>query len=189
VRNTRVFDRFVPLTTQAGFTLAGTYNDPARADRERPAAWRVPTMAPYDRLRASGGNEAVLEQRFRAEAVAYARRHPPYVAKVIAFNTMRLLDLRGPGTERPAATESGISGRVSDVDVYAFYVLALLALLGAAAGGLRGMPVSVWLVPVAMAISLVPVIAYMRYRLPIDPFLIVIVAGAVAHQRLRGVAG
>jgi hypothetical protein len=31
-----VFDSFVPLSTQLGTALAGTYNDVARSDREHP---------------------------------------------------------------------------------------------------------------------------------------------------------
>jgi 4-amino-4-deoxy-L-arabinose transferase-like glycosyltransferase len=36
IRNAVVFDSFVPLSTQLGTALAGTYNDVARSDREHP---------------------------------------------------------------------------------------------------------------------------------------------------------
>ena len=40
IRNAVVLDRFIPVTTQLGSALAGTYNDEARTDRENPASWR-----------------------------------------------------------------------------------------------------------------------------------------------------
>lgn len=178
VRNYRAFHEFVPLTTQAGLTLAGTYNDVSRNDHGSPASWRVPTMAPYDRLLQSGGNEAALDRKFGSQALHYAWHNPRYVAKVAYFNLGRLLGLQGAATEHPAARETGVSTAVSDLDVYSFYLLGILAIWAVMTGGLRGIPTFVWLVPIAMAISLVFVIAYMRYRLPIDPFLILLGAGA-----------
>jgi 4-amino-4-deoxy-L-arabinose transferase-like glycosyltransferase len=37
IRNAVVFDRFIPVSTQLGSALAGTYNEQARADKENPA--------------------------------------------------------------------------------------------------------------------------------------------------------
>jgi hypothetical protein len=185
VRNTLSFDEFVPLSTQAGFTLAGTYNVTSRDDRQSPAAWRPPTMPPYAALLRRGQSEATLERRFRSLALDYAEANPGYVAKVAYFNLGRLLGLQGASTERPAARETGISERVSDLDVYAFYVLALLAIWAVAAGVARGTPRFVWAIPLAIALSLVFVISYMRYRIPIDPFLILLVGGAIGGARLR----
>ena len=41
IRNAVVFDRFIPVSTQLGSALAGTYNDQARLDKENPASWRA----------------------------------------------------------------------------------------------------------------------------------------------------
>jgi hypothetical protein len=181
VRDANDFHRFVPVSTQTGFTLAGTYNSVARSDRQSPASWHVPTMPPYDRLLRRGENEAALDQAFLSHALDYAERNRGYVAKVAFFNTGRLLELQGPSTEHPAAGESGISPGVSDLDVYAFYVMALLAGAAMLGGALRGMPRLVWIMPLALAVSLILVIAYMRYRLPLDYFLILFVAGGAAR--------
>jgi hypothetical protein len=194
IRDALAFHRFVPVTTQAGFTLAGTYNPVSRADAQNPAAWHVPTMAPYDRLVRPGVDEAVLAQRFASTVLDFAEHDPLYVAKVALFNTGRLLELQGPSTERPAARESGISPLTSDLDVYSFYVLGILALASILAGALRGTPAFMWIVPLLMAASLILVLAWMRYRWPIDSFVILIVAAAAPRflrrdgmlQRLPG---
>ena len=41
IRNAVELRAFVPVTTQFGSALAGTYNDEARTDRENPASWRT----------------------------------------------------------------------------------------------------------------------------------------------------
>jgi 4-amino-4-deoxy-L-arabinose transferase-like glycosyltransferase len=185
VRNTLAFHQLVPISTQAGFTLAGTYNDVSRGYRPSPAAWRAPTMPPYLALRRPRENEATIERRFRSTALSYAESNPGYVAKVAYFNLGRLLELQGPSTERAAAPAAGISRRTSDLDVYAFYLLAVLTVAAIAAGALRRTPAFVWAVPLALTLSLVFVIAYMRYRLPIDPFLVLLVGGAIAARVRR----
>lgn len=180
IRNTLAFHQFVPLTTQTRFSLAGTFNDVSRNDKRSPAAWRVPILAPYDRLARPGDNEAALDQRYRSVALDYARNDPGYVAAVAYFNLRRLLDLQGPGTEHPAARESGISKAISDLDVYFFYGLGILAVGALLVGARLEIPSFAWVVPPALVLSLIFVTGYMRYRLSLDPFLILLVAGAFA---------
>ena len=135
-------------------------------------------------------DEAELERRFRSRAMEYAWENPSYVLEVGCWNTLRLLGLQGSALEHQAAPESGIGNRTSDIDVYAFYLLAVGALASLIAGAARRTPGFVWALPIFLALSLVFVISYMRYRLPIDPFLILLVAAglvrlATAMQELR----
>jgi len=183
IRNTLAFHRFVPVSTQAGLSLAGTFNDAARTDSREPARWRVPTMPPYRALLQKHDNEAALDQHFFSQVVTYVGAHPTYVAKAGYYNLGRLLDLEGPAIEHDASSETGISTRTSDIDVYAFYILGLLAIFAIMRGALRSAPPFVWSIPVLLALSLIFVIAYMRYRLPIDPFLILLVAGTWRSAR------
>lgn len=176
VRDAVAFHRFVPLSTQTGFTAAGTYNSVSYAHEAR---WIVPTMPPYNRLRAPHETEAQIELKFRSAVLRFIRRHPGYVLRVGYYNLGRLLELEGPGFERGAAAENGLSFTVSDIDVYSFYALAALSLLALLRGGLRRAPAFVWGVPLALVLSLIFVLAYMRYRFPIDPFLILLVAGGL----------
>src|SRR5204863_9241985 len=80
VRNARVMHAFVPVSTQVGYTLAGTYNDASRADSSQPALWREAehgASPEYARLvqRAStqGWDELRLGRRMRSQAVAEIR--------------------------------------------------------------------------------------------------------------------
>ena len=99
IRNARELHAFVPISTQFGSALAGTYNDAARGDTQNPAAWQgirhVPDYA-YLFSRVGETNEAVLEQKLRAASLHYIREHPTYVAKVGWWNTRRMLDLAQP---------------------------------------------------------------------------------------------
>jgi hypothetical protein len=185
VRDALVFHRLVPIATQTGLTLAGTYNPVSYADRRDPARWLVPTMAPYRALQRAGPSEAEIDRAFLSQVIRFVRAHPGYVATAGFYNLGRLLDLQGPVFEHAASAESGISARVTDVDVYAFYALGILAAAAVLAGGLRTAPALVWLMPLLMAISLIFVLAYMRYRLPIDAFLILFAAGGVERLRRR----
>ena len=85
IRNARELHHFVPISTQFGSALAGTYNDAARGDTQNPAAWQgirhVPDYA-YLFRRVGETNEAVLEAELRAASLHYIREHPTYVAKV-----------------------------------------------------------------------------------------------------------
>jgi 4-amino-4-deoxy-L-arabinose transferase-like glycosyltransferase len=181
VRNTLSFHQFVPISTQGGFTLAGTYNDVSRTDKQNPAGWRVPLMPPYNALLRPNESEAALERKFRSQALGYAGRHPGYVFTVAYFNLGRLMGLQGPALERATAPETGIGPLTSDADVYSFYLLVVLTAIAISRGALRRAPMFLWLVPVALVVSLIFVTSYMRYRLPIDPFLILAVAAVTGR--------
>lgn len=185
IRNRLAFHRFVPITTQAGYTLAGTYNEVSLHNPRNPAGWLVPTMPPYDRLLARGENEATIEQHFRSAVLRFIAHHPAYVLEVGFFNLGRLLELQGPSFEHVSAPESGLEPGTSDLDVYAFYLLAAAALLALLLRSYRAAPAFLWGVPAAMAVSLIFVSADMRYRFPIDPFLIVLVAAAFQAPAVR----
>jgi hypothetical protein len=105
IRNALVLQQFVPVTTELGNTMAGTYNDKARLAPERPAAWTEPRRTPeyrsYYRQRAL--NDATLDQALRSAAFHYIGKHPTYLWEVLRWNTVRLFDLAG-------FTESHIGG-------------------------------------------------------------------------------
>ena len=68
IRNAVVFDRFIPVSTQLGSALAGTYNDQARLDKENPASWRsIRHLPEYRALYARLGEipEPVVEDELR----------------------------------------------------------------------------------------------------------------------------
>ena len=190
VRNAVVLDTFIPVSTQLGSALAGTYNDQARADTRNPASWRavfhVPEFVePYRRIRRTP--EAELEQTLRAASLAYVGQHPGYVGTVAYWNTVRTLELAGLRRSRATAAVIGISRGWSDAGVVCFWLVAALALAGALTASARRTPAWVWLVPVLMFLSVVFIVVETpRYRTAVDPFIVLLAAMALVslHARL-----
>jgi 4-amino-4-deoxy-L-arabinose transferase-like glycosyltransferase len=182
VRSSTELDAFVPTTTQAGFTLAGAYNDQARDDPSFPAAWRPPTMEPYaELLRARGTNEAERERALRAEALEYAADHPLYVPRVVFWATVRMLNLADPELERLSAKEAGVGGGFATANRFAIWLLLPLAAAGAFTAAARAAPRWLWLVPLLLWLSVAIAIGATRYRTPVDPFLVLLAALAVSR--------
>jgi 4-amino-4-deoxy-L-arabinose transferase-like glycosyltransferase len=183
-RNARELHAFVPVTTQLGWALAGTYNDDARNDRENPASWRalfhVAELRAIDR-RHRGEPEAERERRWRAFGLEYIGEHPTYVAQVVYWNTRRLLDLASWDWSRHTASTVSVTPGWSDVGVVCFWLFAVLALF---ARRVREAPAYVWAVPLLMYVSVVLLASETpRYRAALDPFLILL--AALALQRLQ----
>jgi len=200
VRNQVVFGTFVPVSTQVGSALAGTYNDQARTDEENPASWRSVRHIPeYDRIWASVSrrSEPELDHELRDIAKRYIAQHPGYVAEVGWWSTARMLDLTGLKWSRHTMGTIGIEPRWADVSVACFWAFALLALAGAFTRRARQAPLFVWLVPVLMYLSVVfLVVETPRYRTGIDPFIVMLAALALlsaadarAGFRRRGARG
>jgi 4-amino-4-deoxy-L-arabinose transferase-like glycosyltransferase len=183
IRNARTLHHFVPVSTQLGSALAGTYNDEARTDPRHPASWRslrsVPSYADlFGKVRRT--NEAVLEQRLRHRAIRYAAHHPGYVAEVAFWTTVRGLDLDGLDWARHTASTVSIEPKWADRGVYCFWVFAVLALAGAFTRTARRTSWFVWAFPMLMYLSVVfLVIETPRYRTPLDVFIVPLAAMAL----------
>jgi 4-amino-4-deoxy-L-arabinose transferase-like glycosyltransferase len=188
IRNAIELDRFVLVNSQAGYTLAGTYNDIVRyapgADR---GAWLSPGLAyPYrsEFLRWATGEQNGLEteDRMKSEAIDYALDRPGYVLEVGFWNTVRLLDLGSLGRSRYTTGAIGFGPGIADAGVYCFWVVGLLALLGALTRTARRAPRALWLIPLLMYLSVVFVSSSTpRMRTAIDPFLIMLAAVALTR--------
>jgi 4-amino-4-deoxy-L-arabinose transferase-like glycosyltransferase len=189
IRNARMLHAFVPVSTQLGSALGGTYNDEARTDKEHPASWRslraVPSYADiFGKVRET--NEAVLERRIRQRAQRYALDHPGYVAQVAFWTTVRGLDLDGLDWARHTASTVSIERKWADRGVYCFWVFAVLAVAGAFTAAARRTPWFVWAFPALMYLSVVfIVIETPRYRTPLDPFIVVLAALALVAAGRR----
>ncbi len=183
IRNAVVLDRFVPVTTQLGSALAGTYNDEARTDRENPASWRsIRWVKAHRALYENIDNvpEPVAEDQLAAASKEYIREHPGYVATVAWWNTRRTLELAGADWWRHTASTVSVTPRWADAGVICFWVFALLALAGAFTRQARRTPLFVWLIPVLLYLSVVfLVVETPRYRTGIDPFIVMLAALAL----------
>ena len=191
VRNAVVLGRFVPVSTQLGTSLAGTYNDVARTDRDHPAAWRSLRRVPeYQYLTGPSRwrrvSEAALEKDLRAVALDYAADHPGYVAEVAFWNTVRALDLAGLRWSRHTASTVSVTPGWAEAGVVVFWLVGALAIAGALTTRGRRMPLPVVAVPALLYLSVV-FLAFEtpRYRTGIDPFIVVLAAVALVAGRDR----
>ena len=201
IRNAVKLHAFVPVTTQLGAALAGTYNNEARADTRNPASWRglprIPELQDIVRTpRWRRTPDATLEKRLRARALAFIAADPGYVAKVVFWNTARALDLAGLSWSRHTASTVSVTPRWADAGVFTFWLVALVAIAGALTRRARRIPLHVAIVPVLLYLSVV-FLAFEtpRYRTGIDPFIVMLAAlavvggwDAVATRRARRAA-
>jgi 4-amino-4-deoxy-L-arabinose transferase-like glycosyltransferase len=178
VRNAVTLDAFVPTTTQAGFTLAGAYNEQARGDERFPAAWRPPPQG------GPGGDversEVELERWYRNDAASFAAHHPLYAPRVVFWATVRMLNLADVELEKLSSREAGVGSGFVTLNRYAIWILLALAVVGAF---LARPPPWLWLFPLLLWLSVAIAIGATRYRTPVDPFLILLAAGGLARWR------
>jgi hypothetical protein len=178
-----VLHSFVPVSTQLGTALAGTYNDAARTDHQHPASWRSLRRVPdYQYLvrRWRQIPEPVLEKKLRTAALRYAAHHPAYVGQVVFWNTARMLDLAGLSWSRHTASTISIPPRWADAGVVCFWLFAVVAIAGALTSRGRRTPRYVAAVPALLFLS-VAFLAFEtpRYRTGIDPFIVMLAAVAL----------
>jgi uncharacterized membrane protein YhhN len=92
-----------------------------------------------------------------------------------------MFELEGSTAWHDSAAALDLPAGDAEVGVIAFWVLCLLALGGLFTQTVRAAPRWPWAVPVLLALSVVFVnVETPRFREPIDPFLLVLAAGAVA---------
>lgn len=181
VRNTAVFDEPV-LSTQTGFTLAGTYNDVSRNDTVNPAGWQAVPAEPYrEALTPGDRDEAEVDKELRALAIDYIRDHPTYLAEVALWNSLRMFELAGWDRERVGARETGVGPTFSEVGRYAFWIVFITAVAALVfVPMLRRAPGFFYAVPLLLFASIVFVNSSARYREPVDPFLVLLAGAGVA---------
>ncbi len=187
VRNAVELHSFVPVSTQLGSALAGTYNDNAREDPEDPASWRaLKHVDDYRHIYGQIGTipEPTLEKQLRTASLHYIRDHPAYVATVAFWTTRRMLELGGLDWARHTYATVSVEAGWADAGIVCFWIFALLAVAGAFTVRARRTPAFVWLMPLLMYLSVVfLVVETPRYRSPIDPFVILLAALAVTARR------
>jgi 4-amino-4-deoxy-L-arabinose transferase-like glycosyltransferase len=186
IRNQIVLGHFVPVSTQFGSAMAGTYNDQAQHDPKNPASWRalghIPEMDRYiGHIRQT--NEAVLDQQLRSYAIDYIKDHPSSVVKTAFWTTRRMLDLGGIDWSIHTATTISIGRTVAVLGVICFWIYFVLAVVGAFDPRARAAPLWVWAVPLLMYLSVVfLVVETPRYRTALDPFIVLLAALALTRR-------
>lgn len=189
IRDRMVMGAWIPLTTQSGYVLAGTYNHTSATDPRYPGAWRP---ANYDPALAKliadhpHADEVQLDHLLETSAVDYARSHPAYLGTVFLQNTLRLFDLWSFSTASTSTNSSyGYPGLWGDLEELSALVALALALVGVVLGRDRGdrtqrrIPLAYWLAPLILWVSTVFQEAFPRLRALIDPFLLQLSAVAL----------
>jgi 4-amino-4-deoxy-L-arabinose transferase-like glycosyltransferase len=188
IRNAVELHAFVPVTTQLGWALAGTYNDDARNDPVNPGSWRsLRRVAEYKPLVANFRTvpEVVMERRLSRAGREFIGRDPTYVATVGYWNTRRLFDVASWRWSRHTASTISVGPGWADAGVVSFWIVAALALAGATRRAARRVPWFVWTMPLVMYLSVIFLAAETpRYRAPLDPFIILLAAIAVTQRRV-----
>ena len=179
------FDQPVLISTNVGGLLAGancatTYSGPLLGQ------WDFGCLP-----KARSTNEAVVAGQLRDRGLRYARDHAGRLPVVIAARLGRSFELYKP---REQATQEafyeGRNLRVEQAGVALYYVLALLAIGGAALLARRRDPWWILGAPVVLVIF-VTVISYgfTRFRVGAEPAIVVLAAVAldalVAQRRAR----
>jgi 4-amino-4-deoxy-L-arabinose transferase-like glycosyltransferase len=177
IRDYNVFHRFVPVTTEAGFGLAGVYNPAVQARTDYPTLWRFPREDIENVwARYPNANEAEDSDHAGHVALEYIKAHPSAVLKTVYWNMLRLLNLTGPGIERGFAGGEGYSPTLAQDSVYAFWVVLALAIAGAFTRAARAAPKAVWGCPIVILLSTAILLGLTRYRSPADPFFVLLAA-------------
>src|SRR3954469_3613067 len=189
IRNVRELHHFVPVTTQLGTALAGTYNSEARDDPVNPGSWRsLRRVEEYLPLSANfrTTNEAEREQRLRKAGYHFIAEHPGYLLTVWWWNTRRILDMSSRTWSRHTASTISVGPQASDRAVVCFWIFLALAIGGAFVRPALAATWWLWTVPRLMFLSVVFLAAETpRCRAPVDPFIIILAALAVDAVTVR----
>ena len=191
IRNSSQLHHFVPVSDETGITLRGTYNPESAAFEPVPYKWRFFWKIPQDQdLRHTAGryDEVQLGDKLQSRALDYIGAHPTAPLQAAFHNTLRMFELEGEFAWKASAAAIGLQDKVARTGVAAFWLLCLLALAGAFTPVAREAPRWIWALPLLYALSIVFVnVETPRFREPIDPFLILLGACAVASAlRLVG---
>jgi 4-amino-4-deoxy-L-arabinose transferase-like glycosyltransferase len=194
-RDAVAFGRLVPVTTSAGIATSGTYNPASYGDSASHGAWRdprgVPTLSSL--FVSSGMDEGEVDSALRREAWEFAWHHPAYVVETSAWNLLRLFEIVGGSVvnskgnvvvDRGIGSATPLSERIGIAILAPFALLGIIAILRARSesryrGGppqIPSGPLFLWLVPTLMILIAMPIAGLPRYRLPADPFLLILAA-------------
>jgi 4-amino-4-deoxy-L-arabinose transferase-like glycosyltransferase len=189
IRNADELHAFVPVSDEAGITLVGTYNPVSAAYAPVPYKWRLFSHLPQNAQLAKVTyryTEVGLGNLLQTQALDYIKAHPLAPVEVAFHNTLRMFELEGTFAWHASATAIGLADGAATFGVAAFYVLCVLALIGIFTPVARRGPRWLWAVPFLYALSVVLVnVETPRFREPVDPFLIMLAACAVATALRR----
>ena len=184
IRNAVELHAFVPVSTETGITLVGTYNRESAAYAPVPYKWIFYIRLPEDQAlfhNAGHYTEVALSNRLVSQTLSYIGGHPLAPLDVGWHNLQRMLELEGTAAWHDSARAIGLSLSTARTGVVVFWLLCCLALAGAFTRAAARGPLWLWTVPALMALSVLFVnVETPRFREPVEPFLVLLGACAVA---------
>jgi len=173
VRNAVVFHRFVLVSNDLGITIAGA-NCPVTYYGGRTGAWFP--GAPC--TRAYRGNEGTVSARYQADGLRYAEHHLGRLPVVVLAREARVWGLLQPGL-----TDDGRNGTAERLGTLAYYVLALLSIVGIVLLRRRGRPVGILVTPLVL-LAIVTAVTFGLTRFREAAELSLVILSAVTLEQL-----
>jgi 4-amino-4-deoxy-L-arabinose transferase-like glycosyltransferase len=187
VRNARLAGPWVPLSVQSAAAY-GVFNDDAAHDAKHRWAWRPLPSRDRDLLVGTPRTDGEVYQELNRRAADYVRDHPASVVEAFWANGVRrLYELRSPDQVLNEVHFEGRTRAVAAVGLALYYPIALLALLSlviAWRDGRRGLVLAVASLLLASAVAFTTD-SGTRYRVPLEPLLVVLAVGAVSSLVAR----
>jgi 4-amino-4-deoxy-L-arabinose transferase-like glycosyltransferase len=186
-RNARALHAFVPVSTETGNTLAGSFS--AYSARHG-ARWFDPRHhGVYLDVMARFPDQVGVDRALTRASVNYALRHPAYPAMVLVRNTGRLTGLSGPGWSSYSLGTMSLPGAWAAPALWPGLLATVLAGLAGAVLVLRRRvgrpPWAWWAIPAVLLLSVALVNGEQRLVGPVLPFLCVLAGQAAASVTAR----
>jgi hypothetical protein len=174
IRNAIEFGHLIPISINDSTVLRGANCDAAYRGQDI-GFWRLDCI-PSRRF----DNEGDQAASWRADGLEYAREHAGRLAVVVPVRVLRTFSLYQPRRQVLFAEGRWIRGE--QAAVAAFYLLALLSVLGAIALRRRGVPLLILLAPGAVVlVSVIIGYGHPRLRHVFEPSLMLLgAAGGLA---------
>ncbi|HEX3976288.1 MAG TPA: glycosyltransferase family 39 protein [Solirubrobacteraceae bacterium] len=189
IRNAVELHHLVPVSDETGITLLGTYNATSAAARPVHYKWDLFLKMPEFQTIAKAArryDEVGLSDQLQSRALDYIRAHPFSPLDVAFHNTLRMFELEGSFAWHASYDAIGLPARAAGIGVVSFWVLLALAIAGLFTAVRREAPRWLWAFPVLYWLSIAFVnVETPRFREPIDPFLVLLAACAVATAAHR----
>ncbi len=180
IRNAVVFHAFIPISDEAGYTLAGTYDQVSMANHRFPANWveaEHGASPEYARILREGRrehwNEPTYGSHLQAQALHEIAHHPAYVLKVAYWNAIRMFSVAEIRLARNNLHDTDIPLAPALALMNTAPLLEILAIGGLFDRRTWRVPWWFWLVPLLLLTNLF-VTGFLRFRAPIDPFLVML---------------
>jgi hypothetical protein len=182
------------VSDETGITLIGTYNPDSAANPLLPYKWKLFSHVPQERSTVKVAHlysEPALSSKLESQALDYIDNHPTAPLAVAWSNLRRMFEVRGSYAWHASALAISLNLSVAEVGILTFWVLCVLAILGARTAAVSAGPKWIWWFPVLYTLSVVFInVETPRFRAPVDPFLVLLagcaVSAAAARLGLRG---